>query len=205
MTTEATHKSCCQKPVRAWKRIIATVLAVAILIVAAGTIFAYSGAYSVAATSPHSKPVEWAMKETMERSVRAHARSVTVPQNVDLRDPALAKKAFGHYSAACITCHAAPGRGPDPWVVLYPPAPDLTKPAASSRWSDAELFWIIKHGIKDTGMLALGPTHKDEDVWAVSAFVRQLPDMTPEQYHAMAREYESAKKAHEAMGHHHHH
>ena len=68
--------------------------------------------------------------------------------------------------------------------MLYPPAPDLTKADVVSRWSDAELFWIIKHGIKDTGMLAVGPTHKDEDVWAVSAFVRQLPEVTPEQYRA---------------------
>ena len=205
MNTESIEKPCRQNPRRAWNRIIASVFAVAVLIAAAGILFIYSGAYSVAATSPHSKPVEWAMKETMERSVRAHARSVTVPQNVDLRDPALAKKAFGHYSAACVTCHAAPGRAPDPWVVLYPPAPDLTKPTPASRWSDAELFWIIKHGIKDTGMLALGPTHKDEDVWAVSAFVRQLPDMTPEQYQAMAREYEAAKKTPEVKGTQHHH
>ena len=145
------------------------------------------------------------VKETAKRSIRSHAMSVTVPQDVNLRDPALAKKAFGHYSAACVTCHAAPGRGADPWVVLYPPAPELSNPDVVSRWSDAELFWIIKHGIKDTGMLALGPTHKDDDVWAVSAFVRQLPDMTPEQYQALARDYEAKKAAKPAAQHHHHH
>lgn len=205
MSNEASNESCCRSLKRVWKPVLATVLAAVVIAVAVGAFFIFSGAYSVAATEPHSRPVEWALKETAERSIRAHAKSVTVPPDINLRDPALAKKAFGHYSAACVTCHAAPGRGPDPWVVLYPPAPDLTKAAAASRWSDAELFWIIKHGIKDTGMLALGPTHKDEDVWAVSAFVRQLPDMTPGQYQAMAREYEAAKRAPGTTGTHHHH
>lgn len=72
-------------------------------------------------------------------------------------------------------------------MVIYPPAPDLTDRAVVAAWSDAELYWILKHGIKDTAMMALGPTHKEEDIWRVAAFVRQLPEMTPEQYQAMAQ------------------
>lgn len=178
---------------RRWRRPLIGLVAAVLAVTGAGAALLYTGAYSVAATDGHAKPVEWVLRQTMERSVRAHARDVAVPAGVNLNDKELARKAFGHYSAACVTCHAAPGRGPDPWVVLYPPAPNLTKPEVVSRWSDPELFWIIKHGIKDTGMIALGPTHKDEDLWAVSAFVRQLPEMTPEQYQQMAREYESRK------------
>lgn len=58
-------------------------------------------------------------------------------------------------------------------------------------WTDGELFWIIKHGIKDTGMVALPPGHADEDVWAVAAFVRQLPDVPPTRYQAMAASYQA--------------
>jgi mono/diheme cytochrome c family protein len=198
--------SCCKnhKPPRRWRAVALTVLATVLALAAAAFVFIYSGAYSVAATDGHSKPVEWAVRTAAERSIRAHARDVAVPAGMDLRDPQLAKKAFGHYSAACVTCHAAPGRGPDPWVVLYPSAPDLTRAEVVSRRTDRELFWIIKHGIKDTGMLALGPTHKDDDVWAVAAFVQQLPGMTPEQYQAMSREYEAARKVSATDGKHHH-
>ena len=64
--------------------------------------------------------------------------------------------------------------------------------------TDAELFWIIKHGIKDTGMIALGPTHKDSDIWGVTAIVRQLPDMLPADYRAMQRDYEAMQSARSA-------
>ena len=51
-----------------------------------------------------------------------------------------------------------------------------------------ELFWVIKHGIKMTGMPAWGPTHSDDKIWAMVAFVKTLPDMTPAQYKAMQQQ-----------------
>jgi hypothetical protein len=47
--------------------------------------------------------------------------------------------------------------------------------------------WIIKHGVKLTGMPAWGLTHDDELLWDVVAFVRRLPKLTPEQYEALAK------------------
>ena len=177
-------------------------LAIAVLTGAGGFAFIHSGLYSVAATERHAAPAEWALRTAMEKSVRRHAASVVVPGGVDLKDPSLAERAIGHYSVACATCHGAPGRGRDPWVVIYPEGGDLTRKDVVSRWSDRELYWIIKHGIKDTGMLALGPTHKEEDLWAVSAFVRQLPDMTPGRYQELVRLYEESKKESRAHNHH---
>ena len=84
----------------------------------------------------------------------------------------------------CRTCHGAPGKKPDPWQ-LYPPAPDLADALRVTRWSDAEVFWIIKNGIKDTGMSAFGGSHDDDDLWALTAFVRQLQSLTADDYHAM--------------------
>jgi mono/diheme cytochrome c family protein len=152
---------------------------------------------NVAATAPHAAPVEWALTEVMERSVRAQAEEVQVPAGVDLNDPELAAKAIGHYTAACATCHGAPGEPRAPWIVMYPPPQPLTDAAYVDRWSDAELYWIIKHGIKDTGMIALGPTHQESDLWAVAAFVRQLPTMDPERYRSL-------RASHQAMATHKH-
>jgi hypothetical protein len=85
-------------------------------------------------------------------------------------------------------------------MVLYPPPPDLTESEVVDSWQDKELFWIIKNGIKDTGMIAIPPGHSDDDVWAIAAFVRQLPNMAPEQYRAMLEAYQE-DGAHAVHGH----
>jgi mono/diheme cytochrome c family protein len=157
-----------------------TILAAAIAF--AGVV--WGGVVTVAGTDPHYAPVQWTLQTTMESSVRHHAADVEIPAGVDLRDPALAERAFGHYSVACTPCHGAPGVDAAPWMVLNPPAEPLVETA--DRWTDQELYWIVKNGIKMTGMPALGPTHGEDDLWAISAMVRQLPAMTPEQYQGMA-------------------
>lgn len=155
------------------------------------------GRYDVSARSPHSAPVEWLLRSGMERSVRAHAREL--PAGTNSNDPHLAARAIGHYAAACAPCHAAPGQPRAPWMVLYPEPADLTRPEVVARWTDAELYWIIANGIKDTGMIALGPTHSEADLLAVTAFVRQLPRMSSERYRELASS--DAAGGHEA-GHH---
>ncbi|HWO08635.1 MAG TPA: cytochrome c [Polyangiaceae bacterium] len=152
-----------------------------------------AGAYDVGVTAPHSKPTEWALRHGMELSVRNQARDVKIPSGVDLRDRALAERAIGHYSVACAQCHGAPGHPAAPWMVLYPAPADLTEAETVSRWTDAELFWIIENGIKDTGMIALGPTHQAQDIWAVTAFVRQLPAMDPGHYHELVTRYQAQR------------
>ena len=147
----------------------------------------FGGVASVAATDEHWGTTEWVLHTTMKSSVRAAAHDITPPPGVDLRDPALAERAFGHCSVACTTCHGAPGIEPSPWMVTNPPSPVLVETA--DEWTDGELYWIIKHGIKMTGMPALGPTHQDADLWVIAALVRQLPTMTPEAYEAMAERH----------------
>ncbi len=160
--------------------------------------------YDVAATTPHAPLVERFLRKSMERSVSFHASSVVIPPEVDLRDPELAATAIGHYSVACVGCHSAPGAKADPWMVLYPPPADLTKKEVVDRLSDREIYWIVKHGIKDTGMIALGPTHQERDIWAVSAFVRQLPEMRPQRYAQLVEEFQKDQLSKQAPTHEHH-
>jgi hypothetical protein len=60
------------------------------------------------------------------------------------------------------------------------------------RWTNAQLFWIIKNGIKMTGMGSYGAVHKDEEIWNLVAFVQRLPKMTPEQYGQMEQQASAA-------------
>lgn len=78
---------------------------------------------------------------------------------------------------------------------MYPKPPPLT--GASKRFTPGELFWILKYGIKMTGMPAWGD-HSDDDLWNAAAFLEKLPDMTPD-------DYQRLKAVAEAAGGHHVH
>ena len=71
----------------------------------------------------------------------------------------------------------------------------------------AEQFWIVKHGVKMTGMPAWGFTHDDDLLWDVVAFVRKLPELTPEQYQSSCEERSETRRANAEMemGHDHEH
>ncbi len=77
-------------------------------------------------------------------------------------------------------CHGSDGRTPTALGrSFYPPAPDLGSPAVQ-QYSDAELFVVIKCGIRNTGMPGFGNIHADEEIWALVSYVRSLG--TPSQH-----------------------
>lgn len=168
-----------------FRTIEALALAFAI-VVAIGGVVVLSGWYDVSAKSGHSRLVAGALSAMMVRSVRAHARGVTVPSSIDFGSATVLEKGAAHFEKMCRMCHGAPGTPAADWE-LYPPAPDLVDALRKQEWSDPELFWITKYGIKDTGMPGFGVSHSDEATWAMTAFVRHLPKVTPEQYQAMSR------------------
>ncbi len=104
----------------------------------------FGGFYNVGVTNGHTKLVEWVLRTTMENSVRKHAQDIEVPDTLDLGDPTFYSRFYGHYSAACQTCHGAPGQKADPWMIIYPEAPDLTEKEIVDKWTDTELIWIRK-------------------------------------------------------------
>jgi mono/diheme cytochrome c family protein len=152
-----------------------------LLLVAAGVAI-YAGLYNVGV--PHTQPVYWLLDTVRERSVAARAQNIAVPKDLD--DAKRISIGAGEYSEMCSGCHLAPGmkrteisRG------LYPRAPELRR---NTDLTPAEQFWIVKHGLKMTGMAAWGVTHDDDLLWDVVAFVRKLPELTPEQYQTMVKD-----------------
>lgn len=172
-----------------WAAIIAGVF---VAVSAAAAIAIYLGLYNVAADVPHTQPVYWLLETARERSIEARAKGITVPG--DLADPNRIASGAGQYAEMCADCHLAPGmkrteiaRG------LYPRAPELRR---GTDLTPAEQFWVVKHGLKMTGMPAWGVTHSDELLWDVVAFLQKLPDLTPEEYQSLV---ESAPSHHETM------
>src|SRR3546814_5639660 len=66
-----------------------------------------------------------------------------------------------------------------------PAPPELSETV--HKWTPAELFWIVKYGLKMTGMPAWGPTHRDDELWAITAFLLRLPELSPEEYRSMTK------------------
>ena len=154
-----------------------------LVLVGAAAVAIYAGLYNIAADVPHLQPVYWLFETVRERSVAARARDIVVPNDLD--ESSRLSKGAGQYADMCSGCHLAPGmerteisRG------LYPRAPELRR---KTDLTPAEQFWIVKHGVKMTGMPAWGVTHDDELLWDVVAFVRKLPELTPEQYETLVK------------------
>lgn len=153
------------------------------ILAATGGIVIYSGGYNIATETRHTKLVRASLEELMVSSVRSHAEDVAVPTDVDFRDKEVAQTGVEHFESMCVMCHGAPGREPDRWSrSLYPPPPDLVRALREHKWTDQEVFWIIKHGVKDTGMAGFGDSHDDRDLWALTALVRQLPNLSSDEY-----------------------
>lgn len=156
---------------------------VGIVITFAAVAGVYGGAYNIGADAPHWTATHSMIDIFRERSIAARSARIVVPP---LDDPAMIAEGAEHYSAMCVQCHLAPGiENTELREGLYPLPPNLAEHNhdESDHGNDAaRQFWIIKHGIKMTGMPAAGKTHDDDELWGIVAFVRKLPDMTPEQY-----------------------
>jgi len=141
-------------------------------------IFIYSGVFEIAASDPHWPITRWVFETARTRSIKAHAAGIQAPPGLD--DPGKLLIGTEHFAAHCAVCHGAPGvpKG-DIAHGLNPQPPDLKQ--ISALYSPSELFWIIKHGIRMTGMPSWGD-HTDGELWATVDFLGNLPNMTEQDY-----------------------
>ncbi len=65
---------------------------------------------------------------------------------------------------------------------MNPLPPPLVQPGR--EWTMQQIYWITAHGVHMTGMPAFMFRMPDADLWAVAAWVKQMPDLTPDQYAA---------------------
>ena len=78
------------------------------------------------------------------------------------------------YATDCSMCHGPDGLTPsDTGRWMYPRASDLTSPEVQ-QYSDPELFWIVKNGIRLSGMPAFGKVESDEHIWNLVHYLRTL-------------------------------
>ena len=121
------------------------------------------------------------------------ARRVAVPSEVrGMSNPVPASpealsEAMSHFADHCAVCHANDGGGDtEMGRGLYPPAPDM-RLAATQALSDGELFYVIEHGIRFTGMpgWSTGTEAGEEASWRLVHFIRHLPQLTSDEVERM--------------------
>jgi len=154
---------------------------VGILVAVAGAVgiaAMLSGIVPITASGGHWPITKWVLDFSMARSVSTHSIGIDVPK---LDDPAMIQRGAGHFETGCVQCHGSPARTQSPIAAAMTPRP----PSLSGHvalWEPRELFYIVKHGVKLTGMPAWPAQHRDDEVWDVVAFLKTLPDTGADAY-----------------------
>jgi mono/diheme cytochrome c family protein len=152
------------------KRIALGFLAMSFVYATGAVAYLLLGWVEVRADVQAPGPVRALMAMTVRASVRRHA-----PAEGPVASTAEDLVAGGRrYLDACAGCHGTPGKpgheGPG-----YLPPPYL--PTVRSPYSVPEIYWIIKHGIRRTGMSAYGPFYPDREIWQLATFVKRIAEL----------------------------
>jgi mono/diheme cytochrome c family protein len=162
-------------------RMIIAIIIVVVLAVAGVAGIAYSGLPDVSASGSESAGLRWFLQTTREHAVERRAADLVVPQLDGEEQLAAGARDFDEM---CAGCHGAPGREPFLGAkYMNPEPPDLAETAGES--TPAEIFWVIKHGIRMTGMPAWGPTHSDAELWGLARFVKRLPGLSTDEFRSL--------------------
>ena len=163
-------------------RLLALIGFLAIVIAIAAAVYFFGGFYSVAATEEDPAIVKWALIKVRMAAVGRHA---TDAPPIPIDDPANVQAGAKAFQArGCWNCHGAPGVE---WAKfsegLDPDPPDLKEIVKDRKPS--ELFWVVKNGIKMTGMPSFGKIEvPDREIWTIVAFLKKLPNVSEADYKA---------------------
>jgi len=153
------------------KRFLALVVAGFLFLICGIAVFVWSGAYNVAANEPHWEITKWFLETVRERSISARSNSLTAPSSIDERAK---ENASYYYFATCQICHGAPDYPPHDFSKdMNPPPPNFVSGNAHEQ-EDTQWFWVIKNGIKMTGMAAFDQVLKENEIWALVHYLKRL-------------------------------
>ncbi|MEQ8899518.1 MAG: c-type cytochrome [Roseovarius sp.] len=126
------------------------------------------GLYNVSAAAGHLPGVSWVLHTTFRNSVWLRAPSEEKVPELD--DAELIALGAGHYATACVPCHGTPGSEASATMQAMVPGPPHIREAVA-HWEPNELFWIVENGVKMTGMPGWPADERDDEVWAVVAYL----------------------------------
>ena len=139
-------------------------------------------AYAIVSRGLSTRVAPSAVEESIALAMRrlATPRAMRAATNPVPPSSEVVKEGLSHFADHCATCHANNGSGDtEMGRSFYPPAPDM-RAARTQALSDGELFSIIEHGIRLTGMPAWGngTPEGQRESWGLVHFIRRLPSLT---------------------------
>jgi mono/diheme cytochrome c family protein len=161
-------------------RLLAFIGALGIVVAIAAGVFFFGGFFNIAASEDDNPVVKWALIQVRTAAINRHAGG-TSPLKLD--DPAVIQDGARAFAkAGCANCHGAPGVEWSKFSEgLNPDPPDLKESAAG--YEPAIIFWVIKNGIRMTGMPSFGKAGvADNDIWQITAFIKALPKVSEADY-----------------------
>ena len=163
------------------RTLLVSVLAVLLLVAGGGWLLVRRG---FSARGTPSAIEELVARRLRHFSIPPRARQA---KNPVASSPQVLTEARAHFADHCASCHGNDGRGKTTLGQnMYPKAPDMWD-RRTQDLSDGELFYIIKNGVRLTGMAAWGEDTPDDDrtSWNLVHLVRYLPRLSPEELKEM--------------------
>jgi mono/diheme cytochrome c family protein len=138
------------------------------------------------ADGTHSSLEARIMPLVLHASIARHASKDT--NTVSVNEENL-KAAVSTYKEMCARCHSTPEGSPSVYgQSFYPPAPPLL--GEMPNYTDSQLFWLIKHGLRNTGMPAWGAMLSDDEIWQLVSLLKNSQDLPP----SVESEWQAPKK-----------
>ena len=164
-----------------WKRRMRTIGGFLAVAAVGGLLIAALGLIPLKASSGHWAITRIILNWSMARSVATYSMGIDAPSPDSLDNRSLVLKGAGHYESGCQPCHGSPvlerPRIPQEMTPEPPYLPELI-----AEWEAEELFYIVKHGVKFTGMPAWPARQRDDEIWAMVAFLQELPELSAGEY-----------------------
>jgi cytochrome c553 len=166
-----------------WRRWVKYGAALLLFATVAGGIFVWSGVYNVAASSDHWAITTWILERVRVQSVDTWSAFAAEPPPLD--DADMIKLGAAHFEGGCTPCHSRPDDPANAIAASMLPPPPPLAPAVADK-ETKEIFWIVKHGLKFTAMPAWSSQERDDEVWALTAFLEQLPGISQQEYRELS-------------------
>ena len=151
-----------------------------IFLLAAGSLYWWISSHGFSARETPSSFEAFLARNARRLATPANARAMSNPVS---RTELSIAEARDHFADHCAICHGNDGSGRTQINAgLYPPAPDMRE-RGTQQLSDGELFYIIRNGVRFTGMPGWGG--EDEENWKLVLFIRHLPKLTQKELELM--------------------
>ncbi|WP_322867954.1 c-type cytochrome [Aquicoccus sp. G2-2] len=152
------------------------------VVILGAVIFYVAAPINIAARTGAYPGIGWVLHTYMKQWARNWSFWVEKPDYADLFDPAMIRLGAGYFETGCAACHGAPGRDRNPLVTMMEPPPPTLASKDVANFSDKELYWIVWNGIRYTAMPGWTGDNREDEVWAMVAFLRNYGKFAPHDY-----------------------